>query len=380
MVQAFLKTRGDIKLNMTMPLGLDEERIAALASHLIRFETTTPERINACADYCADWLEQGGVNVKVYENQGLKSVVASVGSGLPVIVLNGHLDVVPGEPDDFAPRVENGRLYGRGSYDMLGAVASMMVLMTELAKDVPDCTVKLALVPDEESGGERGTGFLVEQGEVGDIAICGEPTDLNIALQAKGILQLVVEATGVAAHGSRPWLGKNAILEALRHYEKIASMRIFEESTPYFERPSLNLAKIQAGTVFNQVPDRCTFGVDIRYLPGQKADDLLRMIRQALPDAEIKVHFHGYPVDTTAEHKLVRKLQAIAGTSFFGQDGSADTRFYALHGIPAVEFGPAGAHHHGPGEYADIPSLGRYKQILKQFIKQAKDDMHEIQG
>ena len=132
--------------------------------------------------------------------------------------------------------------------------------------------------------------------------------------------------------------------------------------------------------MFNQVPDRCTFGVDIRYLPGQKADDLLRMIRQALPDAEIKVHFHGYPVDTTAEHKLVRKLQAIAGTSFFGQDGSADTRFYALHGIPAVEFGPAGAHHHGPGEYADIPSLGRYKQILKQFIKQAKDDMHEIQG
>lgn len=350
----------------------------ALACELIRSENTSAARINECAEYCADWLEKAGLNPVVYENAGLKSVVASVGQGTPVIVLNGHLDVVPGAAHDFVPRIEAGRLYGRGSYDMLGSVACMMELMAELAISPPDCTVILTLVPDEESGGELGTGYLVSQGITGDIVICGEPTNLNIAVQAKGIMQLVIEARGVAAHGSRPWLGKNAIFQALEHYQAIASLKAFQERTAYFSSPSLNLAKIKAGHVFNQVPDVCTIGVDIRYLPGQSPDELLGQIRAALPDADIQVHFEGPPVHTAESDPLVLHLHKHAKSIFFGQDGSADTRFYAAQGVPAVEFGPTGANHHGPNEYVDIQSLYDYKTILWNFITTVKDDEHEI--
>ncbi len=356
----------------------DAGPIVALASELIRSENTSADRINECAGYCANWLRHRGADTTEYEYRGLKSVVAKVGQGSPVVVLNGHLDVVPGEPQDFVPRMENGRLYGRGSYDMLGSVACLMTLMAEFAQSPPDCTVILALVPDEESGGELGTGYLVDRGVVGDIAICGEPTNLNIAVQAKGILQLWIEVRGVAAHGSRPWLGENAIIKALENYQTISSLNAFEQNTAYFASPSLNLAKIHAGKAFNQVPDACSIGVDIRYLPGQDPDQLLRQIRSSLPDADVRVHFHGSPVHTSEDDRLVRRLRKHARSVFFGQDGSADTRFYATTGMPAVEFGPSGANHHGPDEYVDIQSLSEYTDILRNFITTIKDDEDEI--
>ncbi|WP_238590720.1 M20 family metallopeptidase [Paenibacillus beijingensis] len=250
----------------------------------------------------------------------------------------------------------------------------MMVLMVKLAASSLNCRVVLVLVPDEESGGERGTAHLVKQGIIGDIAICGEPTNLNIAVQAKGILQLLVEVPGVAAHGSRPWLGTNAILKAMDHFRKLTSLPFFQESTLFFHQPSLNLAKIQAGHVFNQVPDRCALGIDIRYLPGQNPDDILKAVREVMAGSEVRVHFHGTPVETKTDDVLVSRLCRHAGASFFGQDGSADTRFYAEQGIPAVEFGPAGANHHGPGEYVDIASLCDYVRILHEFILHIKDD------
>lgn len=367
-------------LNTDYVIHKEAGSLLELASRLISFRTTTAPAVNACIDYCAGWLRNAGLKPSVYEQQGLKSVVVSAGQGSPVIVLNGHVDVVPGAPDQFVPRIEGGRLYGRGSYDMLGSVAVMMELMAELAANPPECTVVLALVPDEESGGEYGTGHLVSQGIVGDIAICGEPTNLDIAVQAKGILQLVIEAKGVAAHGSRPWLGKNAILQALEHYRAIARMEAFKQSSVHFASPSLNLAKIRAGEVFNQVPDVCKLGVDIRYLPEQCPDKLLADIREAIPEAVVHVHFEGSPVNTSEGHAMVRRLQKVAGGRYFGQDGSADTRFYAAAGMPAVEFGPAGADHHGPGEYVDILSLVKYKHILKAFITGEKGVEHAIQG
>ncbi|GED72037.1 peptidase M20 [Brevibacillus reuszeri] len=355
-----------------------EESIEALASRLIRFETTNAERVNQSAEYCCDWLRSHGVHVDVYENQGLKSVVATVGEGESTLILNGHLDVVPGQPELFHPRTVDGRLYGRGSYDMLGAVAAMMMLMAELVQAPPNCKVILALVPDEETGGELGSGFLVQQGVLGDLVICGEPTNFKIGVHAKGILQLKVEVKGKAAHGSRPWLGTNAILKAMEHYHSIVSLDVFQESTTYFKQPSINLAKIEAGKVYNQVPDLCTMGIDIRYLPGQNPEEILDQIRALLPDAEIEVPFRGVPVETKSDDKFVRKLcevaQELAGDQavLFGQDGSADTRFYAAKGIPAVEFGPVGANHHGPDEYVEISSLYVYKDILKKLTKNSK--------
>ncbi|KWX86874.1 hypothetical protein AMQ83_16430, partial [Paenibacillus riograndensis] len=127
--------------------------MVSLARRLIAFQNTSAERINCCTDYCTDWLRQHGLAVRCYEHGGLKSLVAELGTGDPVVVLNGHLDVVPASPEEFIPYVEDGRLFGRGSYDLLGSVGGMMLLRSGLATRPPDCRVVLKLVPDEESGG-----------------------------------------------------------------------------------------------------------------------------------------------------------------------------------------------------------------------------------
>jgi succinyl-diaminopimelate desuccinylase len=349
-----------------------------LTCDLIRFKSTTLESINQAAQFCAEWLERRGGSVELYENKGLKVVTASIGSGDKTIILNGHLDVVPGLPSQFEPRIEQGKIFGRGSADMLGAVATMMEVMSELTIRPPNCRVILCLVPDEESGGQKGSGFLVDQNIVGDFVICGEPTNLDIALQAKGVLQLHIEVEGVSAHGSRPWLGRNAILQALRDYQKIESLEFLKESSEFFTRPSFNISRIQAGQAFNQVPSYCSFGLDIRYLPEQNPEEILHAIRKAAPETKISILMQGPPVLTDKKEIYVNVLKASAEkvlsstVNFFGQDGSADTRFYAVRGIPAVEFGPRGGGHHGPEEYVDIESLYEYKKILKDFIQNLK--------
>ncbi|MET1031559.1 M20 family metallopeptidase [Domibacillus tundrae] len=350
-----------------------KESIVSLTRKLVEFRTVEKDRINAAAEYCSEWLAANGVHARVIDNEGLKSVVAIIGKEGPTIILNGHLDVVPAGPDQFIPYVADGKLYGRGSFDMLGSVAVMMHVMAELVQEELPCKVMLALVPDEEKGGQKGTKYLVEHGLIGDVVICGETTNLDIAVQAKGLLQLEIEIEGVSAHGSRPWLGDNAILNAVETYKKIEALPIFNVSTPYFEHPSLNLARIQAGQAINQVPDRCIMDLDIRYLPGQNPSVLLSEIKGVV-NGTIRVLSEGEPVQTNPDHPLIVRLQKAAericerNIQLFGQHGTADTRFYAARGIPAVEFGPCGANHHGKNEYVDTASLVTYKEVLTEYI------------
>ncbi|MHA6253219.1 M20 family metallopeptidase [Oceanobacillus sp. CAU 1775] len=361
------------------------EEVLDVLKQLIRNENTSPENINKSMDYCSNWLEAHGINVTNLENKGSKMLVATVGEKGPTIILNGHIDVVPGNPEDFIPRIENNRIYGRGSYDMLGSVAIMLKLMTELAKVSLNCKVMLVIVPDEEVGGHIGTKYLVENGYIGDMVICGEPTDLKIAIQAKGILHLELEVSGLSAHGSRPWLGENAILMAINRYKELIEAKLPSKETEFFESPSFNLATITGGAVLNQVPSSCVIGIDIRYLPGQNPDDFMNKIKMIDPTAKLKIIRHGHPVNTDKNNRFVKQLyESVESTIdhhavFFGQAGSSDARFYSEHNIPAVEFGPIGANHHAPNEYVDINSLKQYKDILKNYILDMRvEDKNEI--
>ena len=116
-----------------------------------------------------------------------------------------------------------------------------------------------------------GSDHLVEQGYLGDFAITGEPTDLHIGIQAKGVLAMRIEVTGTAAHGSTPWVGDNAVLKAIDVFRQIESLPFARESSDLFDRPSINLGRIVGGDAINKVPDLCAIDVDIRYLPGQDA-------------------------------------------------------------------------------------------------------------
>ena len=167
-------------------------------------------------DFINGWFGARGLETARYTGAGprgdLTSLVVRVGEGEPRILLHGHVDVVPGEESQFEPREEGDELYGRGVYDMKGALAAMMYAIEDLQKLGCEATVELLVVPDEEGehGARTGAEVLISNGHVGDFLITGEPTDFHVGTQAKGVLDVRVTLRGKSAHGSQPWLGKNA--------------------------------------------------------------------------------------------------------------------------------------------------------------------------
>jgi succinyl-diaminopimelate desuccinylase len=282
--------------------------------------------------------------------------------------------VVPGHAEQFSPRVEGDRLYGRGAYDMKGGLAAMMCAMRDLV-DQDAVRVRFVCVPDEESEDidTRSIDEVVRGGFPADFAITGEPTDLHVGVQAKGVLAFRLNVHGRSAHGSTPWLGDNAVLKAIDVFRRIESLPFSRESSEMFDRPSVNLGRIHGGDALNKVPDLCTMVVDIRYLPNQDPGEILAQIR-SIPDIEVVRTFTRVPADVSRTNPYVTALVSTVGrltegeSMSVGRDGASDAVAFLQAGIPAVEFGPAGAGHHGPEEWVSIASLARYRQTLCDFV------------
>jgi succinyl-diaminopimelate desuccinylase len=354
-----------------------DERV--LAERLITYDTSTLDGLRAAAGFVKGWLESRDLEVRSLDHDGLPVVLVDVGAdasaGAPTVILHGHLDVVPAYASQFEPRVEGDRLIGRGAYDMKGALAAMMCAVKDIAEQ-RDVRVRFVCVPDEESEdvSSRSTDMLVKEGLRGDFAITGEPTDLHIGVQAKGVLAVRAAVHGIAAHGSTPWLGDNAILKAHDAFRRIETLPFSRESSDLFDRPSINLARIEGGDAFNKVPDRCTMDVDIRYLPTQDPGEILAQIR-AIPDVEVLKCFTRAPAVVSRRNPYVRALRDGIGRSIegealsIGRDGASDAISFLEAGVPAVEFGPVGGGHHGPEEWVSIGSLNLFRQALTDFVR-----------
>jgi succinyl-diaminopimelate desuccinylase len=375
---------------------MTDERV--LAERLISYDTSRPDVLVAAAGFVKGWLESRDIVVRDYDHNGLPVLVAEVGppappsatlgvglaansrlsgdSPVPCVIFHGHLDVVPGDPGQFEPRIEGDRLIGRGAYDMKGGLAAMMCALKDLASQ-DRVSVRFVCVPDEESEelDERSTDTVVGRGLGGDFAITGEPTDLHIGVEAKGVLAMQIVVHGRAAHSSTPWLGDNAVLKAIDVFRAIESLPFTRESSEMFDRPSINLGRIEGGDALNKVPARCAMAVDVRYLPGQDPGEILAQVRK-IPGIEVARTFLHPPVTVARTDPYVRTLREAVSRSIpdmevmsVGRDGASDAASFIEAGIPAVEFGPAGAGHHGPEEWVSLSSLARYRRALADFIR-----------
>jgi succinyl-diaminopimelate desuccinylase len=352
------------------------EEVLALAKRLIGFETCESDAITEAAGFVKGWLEARGIEAESDEIRGLPVIKAEVGpEDAPTVVLHGHLDVVPAFAGQFEPKVEGDRLYGRGAYDMKGAIAAML-LATAAMRDQDGVRVRLGIVGDEESeeDAERGSDHLVDSGFVGDFAITGEPTDLHIGVEAKGVLALRLAVGGTAAHGATPWLGDNAVLNAIDVFRSIESLPFARHSSELFDRPSINLGRILGGDALNKVPDRCIIDVDIRYLPGQDPATILDQVR-GIGGVEATALLTRPPATVDRNSPFVRALRDSATAHHdgepmsVGRDGASDAVSFLRVGVPAVEFGPVGAGHHGPEEWVSVSSLETYRQALESFLR-----------
>lgn len=347
----------------------------ALTERLVAFDTSSSVGLRRAAEFVGGWLEARDIEARQIEARGLPVTMAEVGpSDAPTLVMHGHLDVVPAIGDQFRPRLEGDRLYGRGAYDMKGALAVMMLVLRD-AKEQENVCLRLGIVSDEESEEEedRGSDALVGSGFTGDFAITGEPTNLQVGVQAKGVLALRLGVSGRSAHGATPWLGDNAIVKAVEVFRGIESLPFARHSSQLFDRPSINLGRIWGGDALNRVPDNCVMDVDIRFLPDQDPEEILEQVK-TLPGTRIVATFRRPPAVVEEDSPFVLGLCEAASPHHpervmsVGRDGASDAVSFLGVGVPAVEFGPVGDGHHGPDEWVSISSLTRYREALAEFL------------
>lgn len=298
----------------------------------------------------------------------LGSVTGSPG-GLKIL-MNGHLDVVhPGPLDDwdddpFAGVIKNGRLYGRGAVDMKSGTCTMVMAAGILKSMGLDLLGKLtvSVVSDEEMGAKKGTRYLLREKLINDYdyGINCEATNLErIDITHKGCYQTNLKIFGKAIHGSRPWLGVNAIektvdfIVRLRELEKI----LRERKHPILGQASINVSTIQGGAAFNMVPSRCVIQIDRRIIPGETHESAAREIEEILRElgekdsnfkAELEPPFNDMPIlDIPSDSLIVKALgdscKEITGKEPYiaGKDAGTDAAWIQQEmGLHMPVFGP----------------------------------------
>ncbi len=300
------------------------------------------------------------------------------------IMLCPHLDVVPAEDKQFKPRVNNGRLHGRGACDTKGSVAAFFHALLELTKDGrrPTETEILFVGLVDEEHRQSGSRALGERGPKGDLAIVGEPTQLQVVTAHKGNLWLRLETRGKAAHGATPHLGKSAILPMARITEIILieyAGQLRKRKHPLLGHPTVNLGLIRGGTQTNVVPERCSIELDLRTLPGESEDSALAEIhnllrKHRLPRATI-VESRGVPcppLETDPNLPAVRQfLKAANRRKSRGVDYFTDASPIAMGGTPAIVFGPGSiAQAHSADEWLDLAQLDQATATIIRFLRE----------
>ena len=317
---------------------------------------------------------------------GAAVALSSVGAGQRTLYFSGHYDVVPATtPGQCAPTRKGKTLFGRGSADMKGGLASMLYAAVALQRvRAPlDGRVGLVFVPDEETGGHRGSAFLAATRRLGTHGIgmlTPEPTSGVVWNANRGAITARVTVHGREAHVGLLHQGRNAFEEALRVVtglqrlaRRVGRRRTRFSVTPEPARRSLMLigGRVEAGTNFNVVPGRCVFTVDRRMNPEEdfqmERHALFAVFDEARRDGiklDVDVFQEGRPSGTSEAtplgRALSRHIRAVTGkpAKFEMCPGLLEVRFYAEQGMPAYAYGPGLLSiSHGPKEFVDTDRI-----------------------
>jgi succinyl-diaminopimelate desuccinylase len=365
---------------------LDRDRLVGRLQALVREESENPPGREAGAarivqGYCED-LE---LDVEVHEaEQGRPNVLARWSGGVgPTLGYCSHIDVVPaGDPglwdaDPYSAEIRDGRLFGRGSSDAKGPIAAALeaVAILQATGVTPRGTLELQLVSDEESGGFKGAGYLVEQKLIQpDVAIVGEPTALRVVRAQRGIAWSRVTTKGVAAHGSAPERGVNAIYHMAEIVRELVAS-VPDAKHPVVGNPTISIGTIRGGEKLNIIPASCVIEIDRRTIPGETNEDIIGQFEAAVErarkvypdiDAVVEIVDSGAPFEVDESSPLVRSMVDAVGevtgaeAEIIGFRGASDARFIADTGVDVIVFGPGDITlAHTARESIDLEELGR---------------------
>ena len=302
------------------------------------------------------------------------------------IMLNAHLDTVgiASMEEPFGARIQQGRLYGRGAYDMKSGLGMCMQVCAEAQSLNLAGDVILAAVVDEEYA-SIGIQQLLKTYQA-DACIVAEPTDLAIGIAHKGFAWYRITTQGRAAHGSRADLGIDAIVHMAQVVQELdaLSLGLRSKRHPLLGEASMHMSTIQGGQELSSYPDSCVLELERRTLPAEDPETILAEIQGVLDAlARADSNFHAQvemtlardPFESSTEERIFQQLHRQASLEL-GEELEVkglpfwiDAAFIAKAGIPTVVFGPAGEGAHASQEWCDLDSLAQCKHIVLETVK-----------
>jgi acetylornithine deacetylase len=373
-----------------------ESELVSLLRRLVEIDSSNPDLGStgrgeaAVADFITDWLTPHGCDIERLEaTAGRPSIVATwrgTGGGRS-LMLNGHIDTVSLDSydgDGLAPVIRDGAMFGRGTYDMKSGIAAIMVAAAAAATRPHRGDIVLALVADEEFE-SAGTVEVLKRFSA-DGAIVVEPSDGEVTLAHRGLVWLEVVITGRAAHGSRPDLGRDAIVQAGRFLARLGDLA--HELTTRPEHPFLGAANVHAslvrgGVEMSSYPAECTIGIEWRTLPGQDLDTIVGEIDALLVAVSAEHPGFEYRIvpglveppfeadrSSAVVQSVLANVEAVTAKPpvLRGEPFWTDCALLAAAGIPAVLFGVTGGGAHAASEWVDLASVETVAQVLERTI------------
>lgn len=403
------------------------DELVELTRALVRLKTENPPGdMREIADFAESYFRKVGIPVQRYEPvMGRVSLVATVqGRGLRTLAFNGHLDVVPAgdaalwRVDPYGGELIDGQILGRGAADMKSKVAAAMVLarvLQELGAPLPGTWVVM-LVPDEETGGEHGTKWLVDHGLVRpDAVIVGEGAGRHYGVANKGSLGVDLKVKGRSAHAARPFEGDNAVERLAAVLPRLHDLEVWEPelpaevqeimelSRPFHEETArkrnvpveryvwslghttVNIGVLRGGVKRNVVADAAEAELDLRYPPGVSGAAVRTRLEgllseMAVPGLSMEVLFDFEPFYQGVGAEIVqvsraalRDLGICADPCPVFKGSFNDCRHFQRVGIPSVVLGHDGSGGHVPNEHCGIEETVEtaclYAAVAFEFLR-----------
>lgn len=357
-----------------MPKKVDTPLIGILEK-LVSFDTLSwkYEEVNELLEYCSDYLSKRGMYIEKFNFNGYKSLVATTQkTKTPKLLLQSHVDVVPGSDGNLKMKDKNGVLVGRGVYDMKFATAIFLKLLDEI--NIQDFDFGIMLTSDEEIGGENGVKALLENGFGAEVCVLPDAGDnWCIETSHKGSWIIKVTSTGISSHASRPWEGSSAIsnlINALKDIDKLFKKAASDKDT-------VNINKIIGGSDSNQVADWAEALVNIRFISKEAFKTIENKVAEIIKEHDLsyetlrKVDINFTDVSNKyvkdfieiAEKHSEQKINGIRSL------GTSDLRYFAKHRIPTIMIRPVGGGAHSDEEWINKKSFEDYYQVVAEYVK-----------
>lgn len=334
--------------------------------------------------FVAEWFRANGIETEVQQaapgRPNVIGIVRGAGGGRS-LMLNAHMDTVGpgGMPDPLSGKIEGNRVYGRGAWDMKASLAAIMMAAKDLIGDPPAGDVIVTAVADEEYA-SIGTQAIVAK-YTADGAIVTEPTQHELSVAHKGFIWFDITTEGVAAHGSRPDLGVDAIAKmgkVLVGLEALSDRLLAGDKHPLLGTGSIHASLISGGSELSSYPGSCKLSVERRLIPGETPESAEAELRAILDEAAqedpqflatLEAGLFRAPFEQELDDPIVTIVReaatGILGKTpiFAGETGWMDSALLKGAGIPTVIFGPDGAGAHADEEWVDLDTLEQCRQI-----------------